>query len=129
MDRVAGLRSNEKAATGRPGTRGGGSILVVRLCVGLLPRGDEPVPGRAGAAVVEGESGRVHRVQAVGLVSGAGGDGVGWHKAKDLVVPTNMTLLFLPPYPPELMPMERVWAWMRQHDLSNRVFIDAAEID
>lgn len=56
-------------------------------------------------------------------------DGAGWHKAKDLVVPTNMTLLFLPPYSPELMPMERVWAWMRQHDLSNRVFIDAAEID
>jgi len=56
-------------------------------------------------------------------------DGAGWHKARGLVVPTNMTLLFLPPYSPELMPMERVWAWMRQHDLSNRVFIDAAEID
>lgn len=56
-------------------------------------------------------------------------DGAGWHKAKKLKVPTNMTLLFLPPYSPELMPMERVWAWMRQHDLSNRVFIDAAEID
>ena len=25
--------------------------------------------------------------------------------------------------------MERVWAWMRQHDLSNRVFVDVAEID
>jgi len=56
-------------------------------------------------------------------------DGAGWHKAKALKVPENMTLLFLPPYSPELMPMERVWAWMRQHDLSNRVFIDAAEID
>lgn len=56
-------------------------------------------------------------------------DGAGWHKANDLVVPANMTLLFLPPYSPELMPMERVWAWMRQHDLSNRVFIDAPDID
>lgn len=56
-------------------------------------------------------------------------DGAGWHKANALVVPTNMTLLFLPPYSPELMPMERVWAWMRQHDLSNRVFVDAEEID
>lgn len=56
-------------------------------------------------------------------------DGAGWHKAKALKVPTNMTLLFLPPYSPELMPMERVWAWMRQHDLSNRVFVDAEEID
>ena len=56
-------------------------------------------------------------------------DGAGWHKANALVVPTNMTLLFLPPYSPELMPMERVWAWMRQHDLSNRVFVDEAAID
>lgn len=56
-------------------------------------------------------------------------DGAGWHKANDLIVPDSMTLLFLPPYAPELMPMERVWAWMRQHDLSNRVFKDAAHID
>jgi transposase len=56
-------------------------------------------------------------------------DGAGWHKAKDLKVPASMTLLFLPPYSPELMPMERVWLWMRQHDLSNRVFEDEADID
>lgn len=56
-------------------------------------------------------------------------DGAGWHKAKALAVPATMTLLFLPPYAPELMPMERVWAWMRQHDLSNRVFKDAHAID
>ena len=40
-----------------------------------------------------------------------------------------MTFLFLPPSSPELMPMERVWQWMRQHDLSNRVFEDEADID
>ena len=40
-----------------------------------------------------------------------------------------MTLLFLPPYAPELMPMKRVWLWMRQHDPSNRVYTDAAAID
>lgn len=56
-------------------------------------------------------------------------DGAGWHKANDLKVPANLTLLFLPPYAPELMPMERVWAWMRQHDLSNRVFVDAHDVD
>jgi len=27
------------------------------------------------------------------------------------------------------MPMERVWAWMRQHNLSNRVYADAAAVD
>ena len=56
-------------------------------------------------------------------------DGAGWHKANDLRVPASMTLLFLPPYAPELMPMERVWQWMRQHDLSNRMFKDVAAID
>lgn len=56
-------------------------------------------------------------------------DGAGWHKAKDLVVPESMTLLFLPPYSPELMPMERLWCWMKEHDLSNRVFADEAAID
>lgn len=56
-------------------------------------------------------------------------DGAGWHKAKALKVPQSMTLLFLPPYSPELMPMERVWQWMRQHDLSNRVFKNEAAID
>ena len=35
-------------------------------------------------------------------------DGAGWHKANALKVPDSMTLLFLPPYSPELMPMERV---------------------
>lgn len=56
-------------------------------------------------------------------------DGAGWHKAGALVVPASMTLLYLPPYSPELMPMERVWQWMRQHDLSNRLFEDEAAID
>ena len=34
-----------------------------------------------------------------------------------------------PPYSAELMPIERVSAWMRLHDLSNRVLKDEAEID
>ena len=56
-------------------------------------------------------------------------DGAGWHKAKGLVVPGNITLLFLPPYAPELMPMERIWLWMKQQHLSNRIFKNEAEID
>ena len=56
-------------------------------------------------------------------------DGAGWHVSKELVIPPSMTLRFLPPYSPELMPMERVWQWMRQHNLSNRIFEDEAAID
>ena len=45
-------------------------------------------------------------------------DGAGWHqRGKKLVVPDNITLLPLPPYSPELNPMENVWAYLRQNKL------------
>ena len=51
-------------------------------------------------------------------------DQAGWHVAKALEVPENLTLLHLPPYSPELNPVERVWAYMRSHYLGNQVFKD-----
>jgi transposase len=45
-------------------------------------------------------------------------DGAGWHqRGKKLVVPDNISLLTLPPYSPELNPMENVWAYLRQNKL------------
>ncbi len=35
-------------------------------------------------------------------------DGAGWHKAKSLAIPDNVRLVFLPPYSPELNPMENL---------------------
>jgi len=55
-------------------------------------------------------------------------DGAGWHKSKNLVVPDNVTCLLLPPYSPELNPVERVWRYLRQNYLSNRAFKDYDEI-
>jgi hypothetical protein len=50
-------------------------------------------------------------------------DGAGWHQKSDrLVVPDNIGLLHLPPYSPELNPTENIWQFLRQNDLSNRVF-------
>jgi transposase len=50
-------------------------------------------------------------------------DGAGWHqRGKKLQVPTNMTLLSLPPYSPELNPMENVWDYLRQNKLCARVW-------
>lgn len=49
-------------------------------------------------------------------------DQAGWHKARKLVVPDNITILYLPPYSPELNPVERLWAYMRSHYLSNRAY-------
>lgn len=55
-------------------------------------------------------------------------DNAGWHVAKALEVPANLTLLFLPPYSPELNPAERLWAWLRSHQLANRVYADYQEL-
>jgi hypothetical protein len=55
-------------------------------------------------------------------------DQAGWHVAKALEVPANLTLLFLPPYSPELNPAERLWAWLRSHQLANRVYADYQEL-
>lgn len=55
-------------------------------------------------------------------------DGAGWHVANGLKVPANLTLLHLPPYSPELNPVERVWAYLRSHYLSNRVYHDYDEL-
>lgn len=50
-------------------------------------------------------------------------DGAGWHqRGKKLIVPNNVTLLPLPPYSPELNPMENVWDYLRQNKLCGRVW-------
>lgn len=51
-------------------------------------------------------------------------DQAGWHKARALKVPENITILYLPPYSPELNPVERLWAYLRSHYLSNRAYAD-----
>lgn len=51
-------------------------------------------------------------------------DNAGWHVAKTLKIPANVTLLYLPPYSPELNPIERVWGYLRSHYLSNRIYHD-----
>ena len=55
-------------------------------------------------------------------------DQAGWHIAKALQVPENITLLHLPPYSPELNPIERLWAYIKSHYLSNRVYKDYEEL-
>ena len=49
-------------------------------------------------------------------------DQAGWHGAKDLKVPSNISLLPLPPRSPELNSQENIWQFMRQNWLSNRIF-------
>ena len=55
-------------------------------------------------------------------------DGAGWHRSQGLVVPSNITLLELPPYSPELNPVERIWHYLRSHWLANSVFVSLTDI-
>jgi transposase len=67
-----------------------------------------------------------------GVAPGAHGvvlmDKAGWHTAGDLVVPENLSLVFLPPYSPELNPIERLWLHLRDNRLTHRVFRTTDEI-
>ncbi len=49
-------------------------------------------------------------------------DQAGWHISTRLVVPSNITIIALPPKCPELNPVENVWQFMRDNWLSNRIF-------
>jgi len=55
-------------------------------------------------------------------------DGAGWHGGKALRVPPDVTLATLPPYSPELNPVERLWRYLRGRYLSNRVYKDYDEL-
>ena len=48
-------------------------------------------------------------------------DRAGWHGVASLNVPPNVTLVPLPPYAPELNPIERVWLYLCERYLSHRV--------
>jgi hypothetical protein len=48
-------------------------------------------------------------------------DQAGWHDSRALSVPANVTLVALPPYSPELNPVERVWLYLKERFLSHRL--------
>jgi transposase len=56
-------------------------------------------------------------------------DGAGFHTAKALQVPTNITLVQLPPYSPELNPIENLWHYLKSHFWSNRAYADYQELE
>ena len=49
-------------------------------------------------------------------------DGAAWHKAGFLCIPENVELFFLPPYTPEMNPIEQIWKELRRMGFRNEVF-------
>jgi transposase len=51
-------------------------------------------------------------------------DQAGFHTSKLVKIPANVTLIPLPPYSPQLNPVEKLWQYLRQHYWSNRIYED-----
>ncbi len=55
-------------------------------------------------------------------------DGAGWHSGRGVTVPAGLHLVFLPPYSPELQPVERLWP-LTNEPLANRHFATLAQLE
>lgn len=55
-------------------------------------------------------------------------DNGAFHKAKRLLIPGNILLVFLPPYSPELNPAEKIWQQFKRA-FTNRLFTTLDEVD
>ena len=45
-----------------------------------------------------------------------------WHKSSTLEIPSNIELTFIPPYTPEMNPIEQVWKEIRKRGFKNKAF-------
>lgn len=55
-------------------------------------------------------------------------NGAGYHRSKGLRVPSNITLIRLPRYAPELNSAENIREYLRKNKLSNTVFASYDDI-
>ena len=56
-------------------------------------------------------------------------DGAGWHKSKKLVIPSNIEIIYLPPYSPELNPVERLWLYIKKAVLYNKIYDTLTDLE
>src|SRR5262245_52063224 len=117
------LGADRAAGVGPQGAAAGGAArdqARVAVRVRLRAAGD----GRDVLAAAAGADGRVGQRGAVGVARWADPqgkkrlvlvwDGAGGHTAKSLVVPEQVELVALPPYTPELQPVESAWPLLRE---------------
>ena len=56
-------------------------------------------------------------------------DGAGWHTAGDLTVPERMRLQPLPPWSPQLNPVEHLWEEVREKWMGNYLFANLQAVE
>lgn len=60
-------------------------------------------------------------------------DNASWHKSKELIpfleVNRRLTIEFLPPYAPELNPIEKLWKWLKYCILKNKYYKKIKELE
>jgi hypothetical protein len=56
-------------------------------------------------------------------------DCAGWHRSKNLIVPDNIEIVYLPPYSPELNPIEKLWQYIKSYTIKNRIYETIKELE
>ena len=56
-------------------------------------------------------------------------DGASWHRSKALKVPDNITIILLPPYSPELNPVERLWHYAKSKLIRNQIYDNLEDLE
>jgi transposase len=51
-----------------------------------------------------------------------------WHRSHSLKNYSNIEIKFLPPYSPELNPVEKLWWWLKKEVMHNRIYISINEL-
>ena len=55
-------------------------------------------------------------------------DGAAWHKSQSLQVPENIELFYIPPYTPEMNPIEQIWKELRKLGFRNEIFVTLEKV-
>jgi len=56
-------------------------------------------------------------------------DRAGWHGSKTLAIPDNICIVNIPPYTPEMNPMEQIWREIRTQGFRNEIFQTLEKVD
>ena len=55
-------------------------------------------------------------------------DGAAWHKSKSLRIPENIEIFCIPPYTPEMNPIEQIWKELRKLGFRNEIFATLEDV-